>query len=44
MCTFFSDPGVIFETEDIELFLSRIAGLVADGGGDTPEPSIGALI
>lgn len=41
---FVTDPGYVFETDDIEQFLNRIADLVADGGGDTPEPSIGALI
>ena len=38
------DPGITFETEDVEQFLARIAALTADGGGDTPEPSIGAII
>ena len=35
---------MIFETEDIDEFLSGIASLHANGGGDTPEPSVGALI
>ena len=39
-----ADPGLIYETNDIEVFLSGIASLNANGGGDTPEPSIGALI
>ena len=38
------DPGIIFETEDIEEFLAGIARLSAHGGGDEPEPSIGAII
>ena len=38
------DPGIISETEDIEQFLSGIAQLTASGGGDEPEPSIGAII
>ena len=38
------DPGMIFETEDIEQFLSGIAQLTANGGDDEPEPSIGAII
>ena len=43
-CCLKTDPGYIFETEDIDEFLSGIASLNADGGGDTPEPSVGALI
>ena len=39
-----ADPGYILETEDIDTFINGIAGLSANGGGDTPEPSIGALI
>lgn len=39
-----ADPGLIYETNDIEVFLSGIESLHADGGGDAPEPSIGALI
>ena len=31
-------------TEDVEEFLAGIGALVASGGGDIPEPSIGALI
>lgn len=38
------DPGILFETKDIEQFLARIAQLIAIGGGDGPEPSIGAVI
>lgn len=38
------DPGTIIETEDIEEFLAAIVALSAFGGGDTPEPSIGATI
>lgn len=32
------------KTFDVDLFLSGIAALRAEGGGDCPEPSIGALI
>ena len=39
-----ADPGLIYETNDIEVFLSGIASLHANDGGDAPEPSIGALI
>lgn len=38
------DPGIIFETDNIEQFLAGIAQLRASGGGDEPEPSIGAII
>jgi hypothetical protein len=38
------DPGLIYETNDIEELLNGIASLHAEGGGDEPEPSIGALI
>lgn len=38
------DPGLLFDTEDIEEFLERITGLTASGGGDSPDPSIGAII
>jgi len=38
------DPGILIETEDIEEFLRNISILRANGGGDTPEPSIGATI
>lgn len=38
------DPGILFETEDIEEFQASIAALRAAGGGDEPEPSIGAII
>ena len=38
------DPGELYETNIIEDFLAMIAGLRANGGGDTPEPSIGATI
>lgn len=41
---FSTDPGYTYETEDIEEFLTQIALLIAEGGGDTPEPSIGATI
>lgn len=40
----FADPGYIYESDDIEVFLSGIASLNAEGGFDHPEPSIGALI
>lgn len=44
-CTLFPiDPGTLFETEDVEEFLAKIAGLTAHGGGDEPKPSIGAII
>ena len=39
-----ADPGYILETDNIDTFLNGIASLVAEGGGDTPEPSIGAII
>ena len=39
-----SDPGITIETDNIDVFLDGIASLTADGGGDTPEPTIGALI
>ena len=32
------------ETDDIEEFLAAIANLTAEGGGDEPDPSIGAII
>lgn len=39
------DPGNIFETEDIEQFLSDIAQLTASGGNaKQAKPSIGAII
>ena len=38
------DPGITIETDDIEEFLMAIANLTAGGGGDIPEPSIGAII
>ena len=39
------DPGNIFETDDIEQFLSGIAQLTASGGNaERAEPSIGATI
>ncbi len=41
---FYSDPGLIIETNDVEQFLIEIGNLTADGGGDAPEPSIGATI
>ena len=40
----FIDPGELYETNIIEDFLAMIAGLRANGGGDIPEPSIGATI
>ena len=40
----FLDPGTIIETNNINEFLNRFENLTADGGGDTPEPTIGALI
>ena len=39
-----SDPRTIVETDNIDVFLDGIASLTADGGGDAPEPTIGALI
>ena len=41
---YITDPGITIITEDIEEFLNEIGNLRADGGGDCPEPSIGALI
>lgn len=42
---FHIDPGNIFETDDIEQFLSGIAQLTAFGGNyERAEPSIGAII
>ncbi len=38
------DAGSVFDTEDVQEFLAMIAGLTAGGGGDTPDPSIGAII
>ena len=40
----FLDPGTIIETNNINEFLNRFENLTADGGGDPPEPTIGALI
>ena len=39
-----TDPGITIVTEDIDEFLNGIGSLRASGGGDCPEPSIGALI
>ncbi len=39
-----TDPGVTMVTEDIEEFLDSVRNLRANGGGDCPEPSMGALI
>ena len=44
LCIGFTDPGILLTTDSIEEFLGNISSLVADGGGDTPEPSIGATI
>jgi hypothetical protein len=41
---YITDPGITIVTEDIDEFLNAIGNLSADGGGDCPEPSIGALI
>ena len=41
---FYTDPGELYETNDIEDFLAIIGTLHAHGGGDLPEPSIGATI
>lgn len=38
------DPGITFITQDVEEFLAQIGSLTANGGGDTPEPSVGAII
>ena len=40
----FTEPRILITTDRIEEFLGNISSLVADGGGDTPEPSIGATI
>lgn len=39
-----TDPGTTIVTEDIDQFLNAIGSLSASGGGNCPEPSIGALI
>ena len=39
-----TDPGTVFQTENTDDFLNAIGQLRARGGGDCPEPSIGALI
>ena len=39
-----TDPGNITITQDITTFISLIAELIPDGGGDCREPSIGAMI
>ena len=41
---FLAGPGQLNETRNIEDFSAMIAGLHANGGGGTPEPSIGATI
>ena len=38
------DPGYIYTTTDLNVFVNWIAALRAGGGGDCREPSIGALI
>lgn len=38
------DPGITIKTNDIQDFEAAIAQLTADGGGDEPDPSIGAII
>ena len=39
-----TDPGTTIVTEDIDQFLNAIAALHPSGGGDCPEPGVGAII
>ena len=39
-----ADRGNITKTYDVDVFLNEIAALIASGGGDCSEPSIGALV